>query len=371
VANNLLPDDDVPDTFATNNLADPFRPGDMTVRQDWDALRRHLDEHGLQLDMAWEPRQFAGGLANLNYLVTIDGAQWVLRRPPPGALPPGANDMQREYTILNSLWKQFPLAPKAIHFCADRNVLGAPFLIMQYRPGLVIGGSLPALRPISEPERAGLGRCAVDLLAQLHAVDAGSVGLSSLGRPQGMLARMVDGWEKRANLAYGVNVPQAIASVAHWLRARIPVEQPACLLHSDFKLDNVIFDPDSLSPRAVIDWDMGTRGDPLIDLGTLFSYWTEAGDPAVMHQLAQMPTAQPGFPTRAELLEIYARRTGRDLSSFVFYRVLCMLKLTVIFMQLHVRYLRGEAVPEKYKTFGPLALGLLEFTQEITSGNAN
>lgn len=361
----------LPDTFAANSMPASFRPPEKTVRQDWSALSRHLERNGLHLDLTAEPRQFSGGLANLNYLVAINGGQWVLRRPPPGELPPGANDMQREYTILKSLWQAYPLAPKAIHFCDDRSILGAPFLIMQYRPGLVIGGTLPETRTIGEEERATLGRCAIGLLANLHAVDAASIGLSSLGRPQGMLARMVDGWEKRAHYAYGDDVPKGITRTASWLRSRIPEAHAPCLLHSDFKLDNMILDPATLEPRAVIDWDMGTRGDPLIDLATLLSYWTEAGDPDAMHRLAQMPTAQPGFPTRNELIEMYARLTGRDLSCFSFYRVVCMLKLCVVFMQLHARYIRGEAVPKKYRTFGELALGLLDFTESIVSGNSH
>jgi aminoglycoside phosphotransferase (APT) family kinase protein len=360
-----------PEDGSKRQMPDPFHPADKALRQDWAALRSHLEGHGFQLDLSDEPRQFAGGLANLNYLVKIDGEQWVLRRPPPGNLPPGANDMQREFRILSTLWQAFPLAPRAIHFCGDPSVLGAPFLIMQYRPGLVIGGSLPGWRPLATSERSALGRLAVDLLADLHDVDAERIGLSSLGRPQGMLARMIEGWEKRARFAYGEQTPQGISRVAEWLRMRLPPEQPARLLHSDFKLDNIILDPVTLEPRAVIDWDMGTRGDPLVDLGTLLSYWTQAGDPQSMHQLAQMPTAGSGFPTRAELLEVYAKRTGRDLSHFRFYRVLCMLKLTVVFMQLHARYLRGEITHEKYETFGKLSAGLLDFTEEIASGNAD
>jgi aminoglycoside phosphotransferase (APT) family kinase protein len=359
------------DIQKTKSASASFRSPEKTVRQDWSALSCHLERNGLHLDWTAEPRQFSGGLANLNYLVMINDEQWVLRRPPPGKLPPGANDMQREYTILKSLWQAYPLAPKAIHFSEDRSVLGAPFLIMQYRPGIVIGGSLPESRAISEQEREALGQCAISLLANLHSVDAASIGLSSLGKPEGMLARMVDGWEKRAHYACGGDMPKGITRTVNWLRSRIPATQAACLLHSDFKLDNMILDPATLEPRAVIDWDMGTRGDPLVDLGTLLSYWTEAGDPEAMHQLAQMPTAQPGFPTRDELIEMYARETGCDLSCFRFYRVVCMLKLCVVFMQLHARYIRGEAVPDKYKTFGKLALGLLDFTESIASGNSN
>lgn len=358
-----------PRSLAGDASQPAFQPRDREIAQDWSALRAHLQAHDMMLDLEQAPRQFAGGFGNLNYLVTIDGEPHVLRRPPLGDLPPGANDMSREYGITSRLWQRFPPAPRAIHFCADAVVLGAPFLIMQYRPGLIIGAELPAGRPVSPEERGRLSRTMVETLADLHAVDPHSVGLDQLGRPDGMLGRMIDGWEKRANVAYGAETPAGIARTAQGLRARLPRKQrPASLLHSDFKLDNIILDPATLAPRAVIDWDMGTRGDPLVDLATLLSYWSEAGDPDAMQQLAQMPTAMPGFLRRADLIEAYARRTGADVSGFEFYRVLCMFKLTVVFMQLHARYLRGEMVNEKYRSFGPLAAGLLDFTEEIASG---
>jgi aminoglycoside phosphotransferase (APT) family kinase protein len=348
-----------------------FHPRGREIPQDWEALRIFLAVQGLALDLTELPQQFAGGFGNLNYQLFIDGQPWVLRRPPPGNRPPGANDMAREYGITSKLWKGFPLAPRAIQFCADESVLGAPFLIMEYRPGLVIGGQLPASRKVTPRECAELGKTMINVLADLHAVDAAAVGLQDLGRPEGMLDRMIKGWAKRANMAYGDNTPAGIDRITHWLSARLPKQQlPASVLHSDFKLDNIILDPDTLAPRAVIDWDMGTRGDPLVDLATLLSYWTEAGDPDVMVQLAQMPTAAPGFPRRAELIELYARRTGIDMAEIGFYRVLCMLKLTVVFMQLHARYLRGEMRDDQYKSFGPLTLGLLEFTEEIAFGPA-
>lgn len=346
-----------------------FHPRGREIPQDWENLRLYLAAQGRTLDLSPAPQQFAGGFGNLNYRLIMDGQAWVLRRPPPGDRPPGANDMAREYDITSRLWQGFPLAPRAIHFCADETVLGAPFLIMEYRPGLIIGGQLPASREVTIQERAALGRTMIDVLAGLHAVNAHSVGLQDLGRPDGMLERMINGWEKRANVAYGENTPAGIARTAGWLRERLPQRrQPACLLHSDFKLDNIILDPLTLAPRAVIDWDMGTRGDPLVDLATLLSYWSESDDPDAMRQLAQMPTALPGFPRRAELIELYARRTGCDVSEFRFYRVLCMLKLTVVFMQLHARYLRGETGNEKYRGFGPLTAGLLDFTEEVASG---
>ncbi len=347
-----------------------FHPPGQQIVQDWPALEAHLAAHEMTLDLSLPPRQFAGGFGNLNYLLRIAGCDCVLRRPPPGDQVPGGNDMTREFGITSKLWRGFPLAPRAIHCCTDEAVLGAPFLIMEYRPGLIIGGQLPAERPLSLAERAAIGSMLVDTLAQLHAVDARAVGLDMLGKPEGMLSRMVDGWEKRANVAYGSDTPAGIARTAAWLRQRLPARQQGpTLLHSDFKLDNVILDPVTLAPCAVIDWDMGTRGDPLVDLATLLSYWPESGDPPAMLQLNQMPMAEPGFPTRTEMAAMYARQTGRNLSSFGFYRALCLFKLTVVFMQLHARYRRGEIVNERYRSFGPLASGLLDFTEASAVAN--
>lgn len=349
------------------NEPSPFAPEDKGCSaQDWPALQRHLAQHGMALDLEETPRRFAGGLANMNYLVRIDGSPRVLRRP--ASLMSGGSDMAREYGITSRLWRGFALAPRAFHLCQDERVLGAPFLIMEYRPGLVIGGRLPAEPHIDVRQRRMLGETMIAVLADLHATDAQAVGLDQLGKPDGMLMRMIDGWEKRAHAAWEADTPAGVGRIAAWLRASLPARQHGpTLLHSDFKLDNIILDPDTLQPRAVIDWDMCTRGDPLVDLATLLSYWTEAADPPVMHELAQMPSAEPGFPTRAELAQLYAQRTGIDLSHLAFYRVLCMFKLTVVFMQLHARYRRGEIMSERYRSFGPLSLGLLEFTEATAS----
>ena len=139
-------------------------------------------------------------------------------------------------------------------------------------------------------------------------------------------------------------------------------------MHADFKLDNLILHPQTLEPLALLDWDMSTRGDPLFDLATLLSYWTEAGDPPAMHDLGQMPTAGYGFPSRDEVVQAYASATGRDVSNFAFYRVLCMFKLSVVFMQLHARYRRGATTDPRYRRFGELSHGLLEFTHDLAQG---
>ena len=351
-----------------------FHPLCSPLTQDWSALRSHLYRAGFELDVSEQPIRFATGLSNLNYLIKLNEKCWVLRRPPAGDLPPGANDMAREYQILSTLYQAYPLAPRAIHFSDDKSILGAPFLIMEYRPGLVISGQFPNARTTTPTERSILGLQLVDLLANLHSVDVSSVGLTSLGRPEGMLERMIEGWSRRAELAFTSTDRKPTAGIARvhaWLLARrVPARKP-CLLHSDFKLDNVILDPETLVPRAVIDWDMGTRGDPLVDLATLLSYWTQQGDPEPMLALNQMPTTELGFPSRNEVLQAYVARTGIDLSDFHFYRVLAMFKLTVVFMQLNARFLRGEVTQGNYATFGVLAEGLLECTEAICNGELN
>lgn len=348
-----------------------LRSADDTVAQDWSRLQQYLATQGLHFDPTPAPRQFAGGFANLNYLIVVDGREAVLRRPPMGPLPPGAYDMGRESKILSRLHEQFPLAPRALHLCRDESILGAPFQITEYRRGVSYRASLPPALAGDTAACARLGQLLIDVLARLHRVDPEAVGLGDLGKPQGFLERAVEGWIKRANLAVdGWATPRTlslIAELSSWLRANRQPDGPAVLLHNDFKLDNLLLDPQSLQAVAVLDWDQGTRGDGLFDLATLLSYWTEHGDPPAMHEMQQMPTALPGFPTREQAAQAYAAATGRDLSGFRFHRVLAMFKTAVIFQQLHARWVAGATQEARYATLGSLAEGLLEFAQDIAA----
>ena len=337
--------------------------------QDWGALARHLAAHDLELNLEENPpRQFAKGYGNLNFLVHVDGTPMVLRRPPLGPIPPGANDMARESRILSRLWRAFPLAPRCHHFCEDAAVLGAPFFLMDYRPGLVIGAASP--ESLSAPVKTRIGADLMRVLAGLHAVDPAAVGLETLGRPEGFLERTVAGWLKRAALAWD-DAPPLIAELGAWLQTHRPGEGAVALIHNDYKLDNLILHPKSMEPAAVLDWDMGTRGDPLLDLAVTMSYWTEAGDPDVMHRLKQMPTGEEGYPSRSEALTLYARETGRDLSDFLFYRVLGQFRLAVVFAQLHRRWREGGTEDPAFERFGDLARDLLVFTHAIAGGEVS
>jgi aminoglycoside phosphotransferase (APT) family kinase protein len=345
-----------------------LRPLESTVAMDWQAVAKYLDSRGFHLDLPVAPRQFSGGLANCNFLVMINGQPAVLRRPPSADLPPGANDMRREHQILSRLWQELPLAPQSYLLCEDEDVIGVPFQILEYREGVVVRAELPAALA-SLPDIGGrLTRMLVDTLARIHQVDTARVGLADFGRPEGFLARAVAGWSKRAHLAADGAPPAVVRSITGWLHARKVPETTPTLLHNDFKLDNIILEPATLEPVAVLDWDQGTRGDPLFDLATLLSYWAEPGDPPVMHALHQMPTAQPGFPSRQDVVALYARATNRDVSHFEFYRVLAMFKLGVVFQQLHARYRRGETNDPRFAAFDRLAAELLEFTHDIALG---
>ena len=353
-------------------MVEPFPPtssqeasGHSEGRLDWPAIARHLATHGLDMAPDPLPSRFSGGLANRNFLVHIDGVPTVLRCPPPGPLPPGAHDMAREHRILSRLPDALHFVPRSLHLCEDRAVTGVPFQLLEYRPGLVIRETLPA--GMGAAEAARLSDTLIHTLAALHQVDPAQVGLDGLGRPDGFLARTAAGWQRRGLACEDPAATPLIGELGAWLAANQAADGPPTLLHNDFKLDNLILAPD-LSPAALVDWDQGTRGDPLFDLATLLSYWTEAGDPPVMHQLAQMPTAAPGFPSRQAAAEGYARLTGRDLSGFRFHRVLGILKLGVIFLQLHALLRRGATADPRYAAFGPLAAGLLEFALDVAAG---
>ena len=343
-----------------------FFDDEDTMELSWGQLAPYLAEQRLGFDAGSRVRQFANGFGNLNFMIEVDGRRCVLRRPPPGPLPPGGNDMSREFRVLSRLWQGFPLAPKAFHLCEDESVLGAPFLLMEYRPGRVIRSTLP--EDLSD-RSVDLSAMMVDTLASLHELRPEDVDLATFGRPEGFLSRTVEGWIKRADVASDGTPPAAISDIGAWLHDNLLADEPSTLIHNDFKLNNMILDPaDPATPIAVLDWDMCTRGDPLFDLATLLSYWTEAGDPVAMHELQQMPTAAPGFLTRQAAAERYADRTGRDLSDFIFYRVLAVFKLGVVFLQLHARYRRGATQDERFAGFRKVAEGLLDFALEVSSG---
>jgi len=341
-----------------------------SVALDWAAVRTYLARHGHVLNEDPPPRQFAGGLANLNYLIHMDGQPAVLRRPPMGELPAGAYDMAREFRILSRLPDALPFIARGLHLCDDPSIIGQRFQIIEYRPGLVIREHMPPHLAHRPDVGEKLSRMMLETIAAIHAVDTKAVGLDDLGRPEGFLARAVSGWSKRGWAAREDGTDALHTGIAEWLEQRIVPEGPPGLLHNDFKLNNIILDPSDFAPRAVVDWDQGTRGDPLFDFATLLTYWVHADDPPAMHDMAQMPAVEACLCSRQDAVAAYAKISGRDMSDFLFHRVLSMYKLSVIFLQLGLRYRSGATSEPRYAPLTGIGTGILEFTHEIAQGRA-
>ncbi len=347
-----------------------LRSPEDSVPVDWAAVRAHVAAHGHRLDDDPAPRQFAGGLANLNYLIGFDGMRAVLRRPPMGELPAGAYDMAREFRILSRLPDALPFIARGLYLCDDPSVIGQRFQIIEYRPGLVIREHMPAELAGRKEIGDRLSRVMLETIAAIHAVDTKAVGLDDLGRPEGFLSRAVSGWRKRGLAAKEDGTDALHHDVGAWLEANIVPEGRPGLLHNDFKLNNIILDPDTFAPRAVVDWDQGTRGDPLFDFATLLSYWVHDDDPSAMHDMAQMPAVEACLCPRLDAVAAYARISGRDVSDILFHRVLSMYKLAVIFLQLGYRYRSGATSEPRYAPLTAVGTGILAFTHEIAQGRA-
>ena len=327
-------------TDAPRSVDERFKTGEDLPESIKRGLANYLADHGMRLDTDAPARRFSGGLANLNYLVRIDGAPAVLRRPPPGPTAEGANDMAREWTVLSRLNAAFPVAPKGLHFCKDPEPIGAPFQLIEYREGIAIRDTLPKDAPADAG--SSLTRSLVAAMAGLHALDPTKIGLGALGKPEGFLGRQVEGWLRRAAAVYPEGLPASVTAIAAHLRGAVPASARTSLLHSDLKFDNMLFTPGALAPVAVIDWDMATRGDPLFDLAVLLSYWIEPGDPAPLHALRQVPSLSPGFPDRRSVVELYFAASGRPAEDIGFHLVLARLRLAVAWMQLFRQFERGR-----------------------------
>jgi aminoglycoside phosphotransferase (APT) family kinase protein len=311
--------------------------------------------------------QFPGGHSNLTYLLKYPGAEFVMRRPPLGPVAPKAHDMTREHRVLDALWPVFPPAPRPFLLCEDPSVIGAPFYVMERRSGLVVRREEP-------PELAGdlslrrrVSEVMVDVMVALHAIDYERVGLGALGRPDGFVERQVRGWAERWERAKDREVP-VITGLAEWLAARIPKSTGATLVHGDLKLDNVMLDPrDPARIVAVLDWEMCTTGDPLVDLGLLLCYWAEAGDPYARKESVSQVTSLPGYLTREQLVERYARLTGCDVSKIVFYEVFALYKIAVVVQQIYIRWKRGQTRDERFAGFGPRVEALAHAAMELAA----
>jgi aminoglycoside phosphotransferase (APT) family kinase protein len=318
---------------------------------DASTLELYLRTHVPNLDGPISISQFPAGHSNLTYLVRAGERELVLRRPPFGAKIRTAHDMAREYKILSRLVRAYPKVPRPILLCTDESVLGARFYVMERLNGVILRAHPPDGLELPATLMNALSKRLVDELAEIHAVDFAGVGLADLGHPAGYVQRQIEGWTRRYRNARTDDIP-AMDRVAGWLSDHMPTEAGAALIHNDFKYDNLVLDPGDLSRiLGVLDWEMATIGDPLMDLGTTLGYWVEAGDPAEMRLLAMVPTTLPGNLTRRELAQRYAERSGRDISNILFYYVYALFKIAVIAQQIYARYHAGHTQDERFAAF--------------------
>jgi aminoglycoside phosphotransferase (APT) family kinase protein len=295
--------------------------------------------------------QFPGGAANLTYLAASPTAELVLRRAPLGIVARGGHDMGREYRVLSRIWSRYPLAPRAYHYCDDPEVMGKPFFVMERRRGHVIRSAWPEEIADDPAGRRRVAEGLIDGLGALHLVDADEAGLGDLGQPDGFVGRQVDGWWDRWEAARTRRLP-AMERARDLLETSIPRPQTVTMLHNDYKLDNTMVD-DRGDPVAVFDWDMATRGDPLVDLGTLLAYWPDPASPTYPIFGERSVALAPDM-SREEAAERYARATGFDLSALAFYEGLALFRIAVIIEQIYARYAAGQTSDQRFAIFEPI-----------------
>ncbi len=349
----------------------PIRTGEEL---NWSALETYLREHlppkldgePFDSDAIFEVEQFPGGHSNLTYCVRFGGLEFVMRRPPFGPVAPTAHDMPREYRLLAAIHPHFKLAPKPYVLCEDAAVIGAPFYLMERRRGIVVRQHIPPEIGEDLALRHRISESLVDTLADLHAVDIQSTGLVNIGKPAGFVRRQVEGWAKRWERSKTTELAE-MTEAAHWLIERLPPDTPVpTLVHNDYKLDNLMLD--AANPArivAILDWEMCTVGDPLIDLGLLLCYWPEASDDELFADSLRSVTTLPGWMTRAELVERYAARSGRDLSSIGYYHTFALFKLAVVIQQIFYRYHVGQTHDERFANFDQRVLALARMAHSM------
>jgi len=295
-------------------------------------------------------RQYPSGHSNLTYSLAFGSREMVLRRPPFGSKVKTAHDMGREYRVLSKLHAHYSPAPQVLVLCDDESVLGAPFYLMEPIHGVILRRDVPPDLDFSPELARRVCESFLDNLALLHGLDYNSMDLGDLGRPQGYLERQVRGWIGRYHGSKTHDIPE-VETISNWIQQHMPSSGAAALIHNDYKYDNVVLDSDDLTRIiGVLDWEMCTIGDPLTDLGSALAYWADRSDPPEILETRWGPTSYPGSLTRAQLVQRYAQKTGRDVSDMAFYLVFARFKIAVIVQQIYYRYHQGLTHDERFAT---------------------
>jgi len=336
---------------------------------DLDNLKSHLEPILGSKAAELKLKQFPGGHSNLTYLLSSGDETWVLRRPPFGSKVKSAHDMSREYKVLSALKSVYPYGPVPVHFCEDHDVIGCDFYLMNYIEGLVIRREYPEELGLNSDQIRQQLFNFFDVLSELHSVDLKEAGLDNFGRPEGYVRRQVEGWCRRWGDSATPDTVDVDATM-QWLNDNMPKESgKASVIHNDYKLDNVIFSAENpLQVIGVLDWEMATVGDPLMDLGCTLGYWVQTSDPDFFRESRTMPSDIEGAPTRGEIIQRFQQKTGLNVDNFPFYFCFGLFRLCVIGQQIYYRYYHGHTKDERFAGFLKKAYVLQKMCEMIMSG---
>ena len=332
--------------------------GEVREGEELDAqvVSNWLREQGVDIEGEPTVTQFSGGASNWTYRLQYEGEgksqDLILRRPPKGTKAKSAHDMVREYTVQKALKDAYPYVPKMVALCTDENVIGADFYVMERMEGIIPRANLPKGIDLDVEQTRALCTNVIDALVDLHQVDYKEhPDLVSLGRGEGYCERQVTGWDKRYVKAKTPNVP-SFGLVRQWLSKHTPADSKTCLIHNDWRFDNVILDAaDPTKVIGVLDWEMATLGDPLMDLGSALAYWVEEDDNIIMQQSRRQPTHLEGMMTRDEVVDYYLKQSGLKIDNWTFYEVFGLFRLAGIVQQIYYRYYNKQTTNPAFKNF--------------------
>ncbi len=315
--------------------------------------------------------QFPSGHSNLTYLIRCGGREMVLRRPPFGRKAKTAHDMGREYRVLKALRPSFPYCPEPLAYTEDESILGCPFFVMERIRGIILRRDLPKGMSFTPQEARKLCENLVDTLVNLHAVDVAKAGLKDFGKPEGYIRRQVEGWSERYRAARTPDAPDCEAVMAWLVEKRPPESDRVSIIHNDFRFDNVVLHPeDPFRIIGILDWEMATIGDPLMDLGAALSYWVEKGDPPEYHAIRLGPTEIEGALTRQEVLERYLEKTGMLTASMDFFRAFGLFRLAVIAQQIYYRFYHGQTKDQRFQLMIVAVHALEKEARKVIGGSS-
>lgn len=329
-----------------NDKAKEIRKGEEL---EFKVLEAYLKDTIPGLSGSLEIQQFPSGFSNLTYLINVGETEMVLRRPPIGANIKSAHDMGREHRILTSLRPVYPYCPKPLTYTEDPSIMGCPFYVMERIPGVILRKNIPKGMDLPPASMRKLCEKLLDVHVELHSIDVKAVGLENLGKPQGFVKRQVEGWSERYRKARTPDAPD-YEDIMGWLADKMQKDTDSpTIVHNDYKFDNVVLDPkDPMNIIGVLDWEMATYGDPLLDLGNSLAYWVEKNDPEDVQLIRMMPTNVDGALSRIELIERYGEKTGRDMKAMDFYFCFGMFRLAVIAQQIYKRFYEGITLDERF-----------------------